>query len=52
MLSPILVCISFFMHVFASAYIFKKLTKNEGANQTSALEVLSDPESAQAVANY
>ena len=32
MLSPILVCISFFTHVFATPYIFKKRDKNNGAN--------------------
>ena len=31
-LSPILVCISFFTHVFATPYIFKKPAKNNGAN--------------------
>ena len=31
MLSPILVCISFFTHVFDTPYIFKKPAKNIGA---------------------
>ena len=31
-LLPILVCISFFTHVFANPYIFKKPPKNNGAN--------------------